>query len=139
MARFSVDPSRVNFSVIPRGKEYNLRVLERAQSVFANLLNLLPSNYISAVQGPNYTIELKAVAVELAKIELALEDVDLDRDNRRTRSEFLYTIEWTGSVDMWQEALSEALARPTFPPDGWELGPCERACAEAIESARASG
>jgi len=90
--RFTLDPSRVNFSIYRRGKEYNLRVLQRAQSIFSNLLNLLPSNYISAVQGPNYTLELKAVAVELAKIELALEDIDLDLDYRYTRTEFLYSI-----------------------------------------------
>lgn len=92
MGRFSIDPARVNYSIIPKGKEFNLRVLQRAQSIFSNLLNLLPSNYISGVQGPNYTNELKAVAVELAKIELVLEDVDLDRDHTRTRSEFLYSI-----------------------------------------------
>lgn len=92
MARFSIDPDRLNFSIERRGKEYNLRLLQRAQVVFSALLNLLPSNYISAVQGPNYTLELKAVAVEVARIELALEDVDLDRDFTRTRSEFLYSI-----------------------------------------------
>lgn len=92
MARFDIDPNRVNFSIIRKGKEYNLRVLQRAQSIFSNLLNLLPSNYISAVQGPNYTLEVKAVAVELAKIELALEDIDLDRDYTRTRAEFIYSM-----------------------------------------------
>jgi len=91
MARFIIDPNRVNFSVERRGKEYNQRVLQRAQAIFGSLLNLLPSNYISAVQGPNYTIELKAIAVELAKIELALEDVNMDRDYTRTRTEFIYS------------------------------------------------
>lgn len=92
MARFNIDPARINFTVVQRGKEYNLRVLQRAQTVFSTLLNLLPSNWISAVQGPSYTIELKAVAVELAKIELALEDVNLDRDFTKTRAEFLYSM-----------------------------------------------
>lgn len=92
MPRFTLDLSRVNFTIERRGKEYNLRVLKRSQTIFTTLLNLLPSNYISAIQGPNYTQELKAVAVELAKIELALEDVDLDRDFNHTRSEFLYTM-----------------------------------------------
>jgi hypothetical protein len=92
MPRFTLDLSRVNFSIERRGKEYNLRVLQRSQAIFTSLLNLLPSNYISAIQGPNYSIELKAVAVELAKIELALEDIDLDRDFTKTRSEFLYSI-----------------------------------------------
>lgn len=92
MARFTLDLSRVNFSIERKGKEYNLRVLKRAQTIFTNLLNLLPSNYVSAIQGPNYTLELKAVAVELAKIELSLEDIDLDRDFRKTRSDFLYSM-----------------------------------------------
>jgi len=92
VARFTLDLSRINFSIERKGKEYNLRLTQRSQAIFTALLNLLPSNYISAIQGPNYTNELKAVAVELARIELALEDVDLDRDFTRTRSEFLYSM-----------------------------------------------
>lgn len=92
MARFQIDPTRLNFTVTRRGKEYNLRVLQRAQTIFTALLNLLPSNYVSTVQGPSYTLELKAVAVELAKIELAIEDVNSDIDFTKTRSEFLYSI-----------------------------------------------
>ncbi len=92
MARFQIDPSRLNFTIEKRGKEWNLRVLQRAQSIFKTLLDLLPSNYVSTIQGPNYSNELKAVAVELAKIELALEDLSLDMDFSRTRSEFLYSI-----------------------------------------------
>lgn len=92
MARFLVDASRLNFNVQRAGKEYNLRVLQRAQAIFSTLLRLLPSNYTSTIQGPNYTTELKAVAVELSKIELALEDVNLDTDYARTRSEFLYSM-----------------------------------------------
>jgi hypothetical protein len=53
---------------------------------------LLPSNYISSVQGPNYTQALKAAAVELARLELALEDVDRDREFSTTRSDFLWSI-----------------------------------------------
>lgn len=92
MARFTLDPRRLNFTVEQKGKEYNLRVLQRAQAIFTTLLGLLPSNYTSTIQGPNYTIELKAVAVEVAKIELALEDVDRDADFTHTRSEFLYSL-----------------------------------------------
>ena len=92
MARFQPDVNRLNRSVSQSGREYNLRLLQRAQAIFSSLLNLLPSNYISAVQGPSYTQELKAVAVELARIELALEDVDSDRSAPTTRSDFLYSI-----------------------------------------------
>jgi len=92
MARFTVDPNRVNFSIQRKGKEYNLRVLQRSQAIFSTLLGLLPSNYRSTINGPNYTQELRAVAVELAKIELALEDINLDLDYQKTRSEFLFSI-----------------------------------------------
>ncbi len=91
-ARFATDPNRVNFTLSQSGREYNLRLVQRAQAIFTALLNLLPSNYISAVQGPTYTNELKAVAVELARIELALEDVDRDRAFETTRGDFLYSI-----------------------------------------------
>lgn len=92
MARFDQDPSRVNHTLVQRGKEYNFRLAQRAQAIFTNLLNLLPSNYISTVQGPNYTNEVKAVAVELARLELALEDVETDSNYKTTRSDFLYSL-----------------------------------------------
>lgn len=92
MPRFVRDPNRQNYTVSQTGKEYNLRLLQRAQPIFTTLLNLLASNYVSAVQGPNYTNELKAVAVELARLELALEDVDWDRTVTTTRPDFLYSI-----------------------------------------------
>ena len=92
MARFEFDINRANFNIFRRGKEYNLRLSQRAGTIFSGLLGLLPSNYTSSIMGPNYTIELKAVAVELARIELALEDIDFDRDFNRTRAEFLFSI-----------------------------------------------
>jgi hypothetical protein len=98
MARFQFDPNRVNYTVPQKGREYQLRLAQRSQAIFTALLNLLPSNYVSAVQGPSYTQELKAVAVELAKIELALEDVSWDTNygalpnEQSTRSDFLWSI-----------------------------------------------
>jgi hypothetical protein len=90
--RFSNDPNRVNRTVAQSGKEYNLRLLRRANATLTTLMDLLPSNYISSVQGPNYTNELKAVAVEIAKLELALEDVDTDTSFAGVRSDFLYSV-----------------------------------------------
>src|SRR5271166_7061315 len=97
MARFKFDNVRLNYTIQQSGKEFNLRLLQRSQTLFTTLLNLLPSSYISAIQGPNYTIALKAVAVELARIELALEDVNFDfnfavPNQAQTRSDFLYSI-----------------------------------------------
>jgi len=91
MPRFVFGDTRLNSTVTQKGKEYSLRLIQRAQVVFSTLLNLLPSNYISSVQGPNYTQALKAVAVEIARLELALEDVDRDRSFEHTRSEFLWS------------------------------------------------
>jgi hypothetical protein len=92
MARFVFGSDRLNDTVTQDGKEYRLRLMQRAQTIFSTLLNLLPSSYVSAVQGPNYTQALKAVAVELSRLELALEDIDRDRDFEHTRSEFLWSI-----------------------------------------------
>lgn len=87
MSRFSTPSSN---TIVEKGTAYNRALVVRAQALFTNLLNLLPSSYISTVQGPNYTEELKAVAVELARLELALEAVSYDADFRYTRTEFLY-------------------------------------------------
>jgi hypothetical protein len=92
MARFVYDADRLNSTTSSSGKEYSLRLLQRAQTIFTTLLNLLPSNYVSAVQGPHYTQALKAVAVELARLELGLEDVSFDFDFNRTRSDFLWSV-----------------------------------------------
>jgi hypothetical protein len=92
MARYVLDLNRLNYTTSQTGREYQLRLLQRAQAIFTTLLNLLPSSYISVVEGPNYTVELKAVAVELARLELALEDVNRDRAFATTRSDFLYSI-----------------------------------------------
>jgi hypothetical protein len=97
MARFTYDNVRLNYTVSQTGKEYNLRLLQRAQTIFTTLLNLLPSSYISATQGPNYTNALKAVALEIGRMELALEDIRSDYNftlttQAQTRSDFLFSI-----------------------------------------------
>jgi hypothetical protein len=90
--RFVNDPDRLNHTVEQSGKEYNLRLIQRTQSIFKNLIDLLPGNYISTIEGPNYSVEVKAVALELARLELALEDVKFDIDFETTRTDFLYTM-----------------------------------------------
>lgn len=92
MPRYTPDVGRLNFSVSQTGREYQLRLLQRSQSIFTTLLGLLPSNYTSTIVGPNFTLELKCVSVTLARIELALEDVDRDRDYSKTRGDFLYSM-----------------------------------------------
>jgi hypothetical protein len=90
--RMTVDLNRLNYTIQPVGQEYQQRIAARAGTIFRTLIGLLPSSWVSAVQGPNYTVELKAVAVELSKIELALEDLNNDLNFDLTRSDFLYSI-----------------------------------------------
>ena len=92
MTRFVDPPGRLNRTIERDGREYQQRLIQRSQTIFTTLLDLLPSNYVSTVQGPSYTNELKAAAVELARIELSLEDVSNDRDFNLTRSDFIYSI-----------------------------------------------
>ncbi len=92
MARFVQDPGRLNYVLPQSGKEFQTRLLQRAQGIFGTLLKLLASNYVSGVQGPSYTMELKAMAVEMARLELSLEDVNSDRSLPETRSELLYQV-----------------------------------------------
>lgn len=98
MARFTFDPNRTNYDIQQQGREYQLRLAQRSQAIFTALLNLLASNYVSSIGGPSYTQELKAVAVELARLELALEDVNGDMNfgalqgQASTRSDFLWSI-----------------------------------------------
>jgi hypothetical protein len=90
MPRLTPSPTRLNHTIQQSGKEYNYRLLQRGQAILNSLLLALPSTYLSTIQGPNYTIELKAVAAELARLELALEDVSDDQTVATVRSDFLY-------------------------------------------------
>jgi len=93
MARFTFDQGRVNYNTLTQGgKEYELRLVQRAGTVWTTLTNLLPSNYSASVVSANYTQELKSVALEIARIELALEDVNNDGGYTTTRSDFLWAI-----------------------------------------------
>ncbi len=120
--RFIFDPARLNYTTTQKGKEYNLRLLQRSQSNFTTLLNLLPSSYVSAVQGPNYTIALKAVAVEMSRIELALEDVNSDYCfvNPQTNNSALPAQATTRSDFLYGTIGYLVLANGQIPPLQWD-------------------
>ena len=92
MPRFQYDKNRLNYTTTQGGREFNFRLAQRAQAIFNTLMQLLPSNWISTVKGPNYTIELNAVAYELARLELSLEDVNTDQAFATVRTDFLYQV-----------------------------------------------
>lgn len=51
---------------------------------------VVPSNYVGQIPGPYYIVQYQAVAEQLAKIQLALEDVGLESDVDFTRPAFLW-------------------------------------------------
>jgi hypothetical protein len=83
---------RYNFNTFETGEEYFGRLFTEAEREFKILLSLLSSYWQSTVDGPNYARELKAIAIELSRLRLTLEDVQQDIDFRTTRSEFLYQV-----------------------------------------------
>lgn len=83
---------RVNFNAFEAGEEYLTRLDAEASRSFKILLSLLSSYWQSSIDGPNYARELKAMALSLARIRLALDDAHLDQSYATTRTEFLYQV-----------------------------------------------
>lgn len=78
------------YPLVEDGKGYNRLLLSRSQAILNALINLLASNYDSSVVGPNYTVHLKAMATELARITIVLEQLGTDISPEEVRSEFLW-------------------------------------------------
>lgn len=83
---------KFNNNAYEAGEEYIARLNREADSNFRILLSLLSSYWQSTIDGPNYARELKAVAVELSRVRLQLEDIRQDMDFATTRTEFLYQV-----------------------------------------------
>lgn len=78
------------YPLVEDGKGYKRLLLSRSQAILNALVNLLASNYEASVVGPNYTIYLKAMATELARITIILEQLGTDISPEEVRSEFLW-------------------------------------------------
>lgn len=83
---------RVNQNLFESGEEYEARLLTAADAEFRLLLKLLSSYWQSTIDGPNYARELKAMAIGIARIRMALGDIQNDTYYVATRTEFLYQI-----------------------------------------------
>jgi len=83
---------RANLNAYEDGEEYLNRLNQEAENNFRVFLALLSSYWRSTVDGPNYTRELKSMAIATARIRIALDDIRSDVDYRTTRAEFLYQI-----------------------------------------------
>lgn len=66
------------------------RVRAVADQIVTVFINSLPSNYVAETKGPYYTEQFQAVAEELARIQVTLEDAYEDVDFRFTRPEVLF-------------------------------------------------
>jgi hypothetical protein len=63
--------------------------VDRIMEVF---LQLLPSNYVSQVTGPFYTVQFQAVAEVIADFQLTAQEAFSDASYEYTRSEFLFQL-----------------------------------------------
>jgi hypothetical protein len=81
---------RVNFNTYEEGEEYRNSLTQEADRNFKVFLTLLSSYWQSTIDGPNYTREIKAISIALAKIRLALDKVRTDTYYKSVRSDFLY-------------------------------------------------
>lgn len=63
-----------------------------AEDIFANLLSLLPSNYVASTTGADYTLRLKQIATTMAQFQIEAQEAFADTSFDFTRSEMLYSI-----------------------------------------------
>lgn len=74
------------------GQDFYTVHRDQVERIMETFLQLLPSNYVSQVRGPFYTLQFQSAAEQLAKIQLLAQEVFSDSDFDFTRSEFLYQI-----------------------------------------------
>ncbi|MEI6297920.1 MAG: hypothetical protein WCO84_09895, partial [bacterium] len=68
------------------------QVRSQVDRIVAAMMKVLPSNYVSQVQGPFYTMEFQAIAERIADFQLTAQEVFADSSYDFTRSEVLFQI-----------------------------------------------
>lgn len=79
----------------PVGKSGQDRITtkrEQVDRIMEVFLQLLPSNYVSQVQGPFYTIQFQAAAEAIADFQITAQEVFSDADYDYIRGEFLFQL-----------------------------------------------
>lgn len=74
------------------GQDFIDKVRLQTDLIMAQFLRVLPSNYVSTVTGPFYTLRFQAAAEQLATFQVTAEEVFKDSDYRFTRPEFLWQV-----------------------------------------------
>ena len=74
----------------PSNQEFLNKKRLLVEKILATYRDLLPSNYISEVTGPNYLNQFQAIAEQLAVIQITFQEILKDTQFDFTRSDFLY-------------------------------------------------
>ncbi len=82
----------VNLNTFEAGEEYLNKLSAETNRNFKLFLALLSSYWQSSIDGPNYTREIKSIAIALSELKLSLESIQADIYHQTTRTEFLYQV-----------------------------------------------
>lgn len=72
------------------GQQGSRSLRDITNSILRTFQQVLPSNYVAEIPGPYYVLQYQALAEQLAKIQLELEDVGTESDIDFARPEFLW-------------------------------------------------
>lgn len=88
-------PTLLTQNPSPVGRVGQDRILARraqVDNIMAVFLQMLPSNYVSLVQGPFYTLQFQAVAEVIAEFQISAQETFADSDYDYMRPEFLFQL-----------------------------------------------
>lgn len=74
------------------GQDHIDKVRAQTDAIMRQFLKVLPSNYVSRVTGPFYTLQFQAAAEQLARFQLTAQEIFKDSDFDYTRPDFLWEI-----------------------------------------------
>lgn len=80
-----------NPAPVPLAGQQGVRTLrDVTDAILRTFQQVVPSNYVSEIPGPYYVLQYQAIAEQLARIQLELNDVGLESDVDFARPEFLW-------------------------------------------------
>lgn len=74
------------------GQDFISKVRTQTTAIMAQFMKVLPSNYVSRVNGPFYTLQFQAAAEQLAVFQLTAQEVFRDSRYEYTRPDFLWEV-----------------------------------------------
>lgn len=74
------------------GQEYQTDRQNLVNAIMRTFMSVLPSNYVSQVNGPWYTLQFQAIAEQLAAFQITAQEIYKDSDWDFTRPEYLWEV-----------------------------------------------